>query len=99
MSAFDHYIGHRKHYTPAELAALLNRSGFSVQAVYGAGFPFFNLYRATIILRGKRLLQDISGSPTLAARVGMAMFGTLFHFNLMRWGWQTIAVATYLGGK
>ena len=98
MSAFDRYIGHRKHYRPEELKATLQRAGFTVEAAYGAGFPFFNLYRATIILRGGQLRNDISGSPSLLVRAGMMVFDFLFRLNFsMRGGWQTIAVARYRG--
>lgn len=101
MSEFDHYIGHRKHYTPAELRALLEGAGFNVQLATGAGFPFFNLYRMAVILRGRRLVHDIRTQPGVKpralARVVMAAFRLLFRFNLLgvRWGWQTIAVATW----
>jgi 2-polyprenyl-3-methyl-5-hydroxy-6-metoxy-1,4-benzoquinol methylase len=92
QSAFDRHIGHRKHYTPAELRTVLEAAGFTVEAAIGAGFPFFNLYRATIILRGSKLRQDISGSPSRIVRIGMAVFGVLLRLNLMTWGWQTVAV-------
>jgi SAM-dependent methyltransferase len=95
MSAFDRHIGHRKHYRPAELKALLERAGFAVEAVYGVGFPFFNLYRCVIVSRGSRLRTDVVGAPSRLVRMGMAVFGFLFRFNLMRWGWQTVAVARY----
>jgi trans-aconitate methyltransferase len=99
MSAFDRHIGHRKHYKPSELKDLLQSAGFTIEAVYGAGFPFFNLYRSAIILRGKNLRSDISGSPSLLVRIGTVLFGAAFRFNLMCWGWQTIAVGRYRGGK
>jgi SAM-dependent methyltransferase len=97
QSAFDRHIGHRKHYSPKELKALLGAAGFEVEAVYGAGFPFFNLYRATIILRGNKLREDVSGPPSFLIRAGAALFGVLLRWHLMRWGWQTIAVARYQG--
>jgi trans-aconitate methyltransferase len=92
QSAFDRHIGHRKHYTPSELKSVLEAAGFSVEAALGAGFPFFNFYRATIILRGSKLRDDISGSPSRVVRIGMAIFGVLLRLNLMKWGWQTVAV-------
>ena len=97
QSAFDRHIGHRKHYSPKELKGLLERAGFEVETVYGAGFPFFNLYRTTIILRGNKLREDVSGNPSLLVRTGMALFRLLLRWNLMRWGWQTMAVARYCG--
>lgn len=97
-SKFDLHIGHRRHYTPASLGDLLTSSGFSVDLVTTAGFPFFNLYRLLVILRGSRLITDVdctsrNRSPVLA-RIVMAFFRVLFTMNLVgtTLGWQTIAV-------
>jgi SAM-dependent methyltransferase len=95
-NAFDAHIGHRRHYTPGELAALLESAGFTVERAYGAGFPFFNLYRVCTTLRGRRLIQDVSGKPGWLVHGGGVVFGVLFRLNLMYpWGWQTVAVARY----
>ena len=96
MSAFDRHIGHRRHYRPAELRELLQTAGFSVERATGAGFPFFNLYRLVVILRGRRLIADAErGGAGRGARLAMRMFESLFRLNLptSRWGWQTIALA------
>ncbi len=93
MSAFDRHIGHRRHYRPSDLKQLLEKAGFVVDAIYGIGFPFFNLYRLLIISRGDKLRGDISGTPSLPVRAGMFLFGILFKCNVMRGGWQTVAVA------
>ena len=95
-NAFDLHIGHRRHYTPADLRTLLQSCGFEVEKCYGAGFPFFNLYRLLVTLRGARLIDDVSGPPNLLVRLGTAVFNRLFHLNFgRRWGWQTVAVARY----
>ncbi len=96
MSAFDRHIGHRKHYGPKELQRLLERVGFEVELVTGAGFPFFNLYRLVVILRGRRLVAEAAARDTsVPARLAMRVFGSLFRLNLdaSRWGWQTVAYA------
>jgi SAM-dependent methyltransferase len=99
MSAFDRHIGHRRHFSPADLAALLNQAGFEVESASGAGFPFFNLYRTVVILRGRRLVEDVSGggtgSESRLARAAMTAFRPLFRLNRLhgRRGWQTVAVA------
>ena len=49
----DNYIGHRRHYEPMSLRLLLESAGFEVESVFGHGLPFFNLYRLTVIARGK----------------------------------------------
>ena len=101
MSAFDHHIGHRRHYMPAQLRDLLESAGFQVDRSAGAGFPFFNLYRLVVIARGRRLVHDVSSQDKSGmpwpARVAMTMFRALFKFNLSRapWGWQIIARARF----
>jgi len=99
MSAFDRHIGHRRHFSPEDLGALLTEAGFELEMASGAGFPFFNLYRMVVILRGRRLVEDVSGggtgSESRLARVTMAAFQPLFRLNSLRGGrgWQTVAVA------
>ena len=56
MSSFDKHIGHRKHYQPSEVESLFRQAGYIPVQVSRAGFPFFNLYRCLVVLRGRRLL-------------------------------------------
>jgi SAM-dependent methyltransferase len=98
-SAFDRHIGHRRHYCRADLRSLLVGSGFSVERCDAEGFPFFNLYRLMVIVRGDRLVEDAKTARAargLPARVIGALFRTLFRLNLRRtpWGWQLAAEAT-----
>jgi len=103
QSEFDRHIGHRRHFTPRMLRALLEESGFMVHLATAAGFPFFNLYRIAVILRGKRLIADVRCGPATSssrlARVVMRAFGPLFSWNLFdsTRGWQTIAIAEWQG--
>jgi len=103
MSAFERHIGHRKHYSIAELCNLLGRSGFSVKSAVAAGFSFFNLYKAAVILSGDIFIQDISGNPRGIARLVssalMWLFRGLFAFNRTQGsrGWQIAAVAEWTG--
>jgi SAM-dependent methyltransferase len=96
-SGFDRLIGHRRHYSPIELQTLLEQAGFKVSSAYGAGFPFFNLYRLVVIARGDKLVTDVGsrGMGRLAVIV-MRVFDILLRFTVprSRWGWQTVAVAT-----
>jgi SAM-dependent methyltransferase len=94
MSQFDRHIGHRKHYRPEELRALLEGTGFRVESAHGAGFPFFNLYRGVVIARGPKLIGDVAGKASPAARMAMRGFDELFRWNLKTRGWQTVAVTT-----
>jgi trans-aconitate methyltransferase len=97
-TAFDMHIGHRRHYSRSTLRSLLESAGITVERVEGAGFPFFNLYRLTVLLRGKRLVEDFtagaSGVNTRSARLMIRSFGLLFKANRRKGslGWQMIAV-------
>ncbi len=98
-SAFDLHIGHLRHFGAGDLRDLLEASGFRVDQVWRAGFPFFNLYRLTVVARGRRLVQDVSrnqdGRPLpWAARTTMKAFGWLFRANAVRRGpgWQLVAL-------
>jgi hypothetical protein len=94
-SSFDEHIGHRRHFTAADLRGVLTDAGFAVETTTGAGFPFFNLYRLMVILRGKRLVDDASGEPGALLKLASAVFDVLFKLNMprSRFGWQTIGVA------
>ncbi|MEK6252739.1 MAG: class I SAM-dependent methyltransferase [Actinomycetota bacterium] len=99
MSAFDRHIGHRRHFSPSALRGLLEGAGFEVEKAGGAGFPFFNLYRLVVILRGRKLVDDVTaaegGSDSRLAAAVMSVFRLAFRLNLPlgRLGWQTVAVA------
>lgn len=99
MSAFDRHIGHRRHYTASDVRAVLEAAGLIVDDVARAGFPFFNLYRLLVILRGKHLIDDVSsttrGASSVISRLLMNLFRLLFYCNLdsSPWGWQLVATA------
>jgi len=105
MSAFDKHIGHRKHWRPQEIEALLREAGYIPERVTGAGFPFFNLYRCLVILRGEKLITDVSAGPARGASWVATMAMTVFqrlirpHLNSSRWGWQMVAKARVGGLK
>lgn len=98
MSAYDRHIGHRRHFSRSALRQLLLSAGLIVEHVTGAGFPFFDLYRILVVLRGEKLLEDVRVSSTrssAASRVAMAIFDRLFDLNLRAsaLGWQIVAQA------
>jgi trans-aconitate methyltransferase len=102
ISAFDRHIGHRQHFTAQSTRALLEQAGFVVERAARAGFPFFNLYRLVVLLRGKRLVDDAArGAGTRSARLVMRIFGVLFRLNLTSspWGWQLLAAARVPGRR
>jgi hypothetical protein len=78
------------------MRALLEQAGFVVERSTRAGFPFFNLYRLIVLLRGERLVDDVAnGARRRPARLAMRIFAVLFRLNLTRspWGWQVLAAA------
>jgi 2-polyprenyl-3-methyl-5-hydroxy-6-metoxy-1,4-benzoquinol methylase len=95
MSAFDRHIGHRKHWRAHDLQVVLEQAGYSPTNVTGVGFPFFNLYRCVVILRGKKLITDVRGGSAGAspvARATMALFRQLIRpgLNSSHRGWQIV---------
>jgi SAM-dependent methyltransferase len=103
MSAFDKHIGHRQHFSADLLDRTLRGAGFDVADLRGAGFPFFNLYRLTVIARGQALIRDAEkggdDSLPLAAKVMLRAFSLLFKANVdtTKLGWQLAAVAVAPG--
>ena len=65
-----------------------------------AGFPFFNLYKLVVLLRGKALIHEFdeggSAPPSRLARAMLRAFDSAFHWNLASspFGWQLVVVAT-----
>lgn len=103
MSQFDRHIGHRRHYDGKLVAEVLEKSGFVVEHVWLAGFPFFNLYRLLVVLRGSRLIADVESDArdevaSPLAKLVMTAFDVLFKYNLSncRFGWQVVALARKL---
>jgi len=96
MSAFDKAIGHRAHYTRERLRGEINAAGFAVETAAAAGFPVFNLYRVLVLLRGKRLADDIADGPSGLARAAMAPLRWLAPLSLddSPWGWLIVGAAT-----
>jgi SAM-dependent methyltransferase len=99
-SAFDRHIGHRRHFTAARLRRLLEGSGYKQVTIQRAGFPFFNLYRLVVILRGKRLVADVEQTEGTALDEGasgtaLRIFDRAFRYNMdsSPLGWQLLAVA------
>ena len=95
MSAFDRHLGHRRHFTKADIRALLEQAGLRVEVAAAAGFPTFNLYRLVVIARGDRLVDDVNNEPGGLARAVMAVFGVLLKWSLFDspGGWQIVASA------
>jgi len=65
-----------------------------VEFATGAGFPFFNLYRLLVVVRGDKLVEE-AAKPSRLLRSASATFRILFRLNMTApsLGWQTLAVA------
>lgn len=99
MGEFDRLIGHRKHYTKEILSKEIEESGFRLDKIVCAGFPFHNIYRLLMILKAGKLYkntqtEDISESKLI--NIAMRIFNFLFKFNLFnsRFGWTIVARVT-----
>lgn len=97
MSFFDKFIGHRRHYTSKTLNDLLLNSGFTDITVSRSGFPGINLMRVAAIIRGEKIIQDISEyhSIGLVQSMGLRVATILMKVssNDSVLGWQLIATA------
>lgn len=104
MSAFDKYIGHRQHFTTASISGAVESAGFRTVSARKAGFPFFNLYRLTVIARGSKLIDDAKASegcrPNPLAVAVMGFYWQLFRFNLADspFGWQNFVLCRKVVG-
>jgi len=97
MSAYDKYIGHRQHFTKKSITKIMMEAGYKPETIMLAGFPFFNLYRLLVILRGQKLIKDTDATSkplSTAAQALMQIFSRLFKWNKRNsaLGWQVIAV-------
>lgn len=96
-TAFDRHIGHRRHYSATRLRTTLETSGLTVQRVFRAGFPFFNLYKLAVWARGRALIADLDRTdakpPPRLVEATTAFFETTFRWNLRSCplGWQLVA--------
>lgn len=98
VSAYDDHIGHRRHFRPSDLVEILEAADYEVVNVGRYGFPFFNLYKLLIVLRGSRLVTDIgeqNGRVSRKTMLAMRVFNPLFRFSEIRLpvGWQLVGVA------
>jgi SAM-dependent methyltransferase len=99
ISAFDRHIGHRQHFTKASLDRLVRNADLIPEKITGMGFPFFNLYRMIVILRGKALIKDASPENerdlNFPGKLAMSLFSLVLKckLNSTFWGWQMTAQA------
>ncbi len=94
-TAFDRFIGHRRHFEPAALRSILEEADLEVDHVSGTGLPFFNLYKLVVLLRGRSLVESASSTaePSRLAAAAMRVFAVLLTpgRNSSHFGWQLVA--------
>jgi 2-polyprenyl-3-methyl-5-hydroxy-6-metoxy-1,4-benzoquinol methylase len=96
-TAFDRHIGHRRHFSPNQLRLLLEGAGLVNVRVSRYGWPFFNLYRILVLLRGEKLIRDVEAGSVAESKLTRAtawFFVRSFRANLRSSlvGWQLVAV-------
>ncbi|MCB1744574.1 MAG: class I SAM-dependent methyltransferase, partial [Gammaproteobacteria bacterium] len=82
MSAFDHAIGHRQHFTPESLSRVMEAAGYETVSAGRIGFPFFNLYRYLIIASADRVESAANSEPSAAELTASHVFSWLMHLNV-----------------
>ena len=97
-TAFDISIGHRRHFNKHDLRSILDAVGLVNIRVRRVGFPFFDLYRLVVLLRGRKLVSavvDSSLDQSKVARFVMLAFSLLLRANpnFIPFGLQLIATA------
>ena len=97
-TAFDISIGHRWHLNKHNLRSILEAVGLVNIRVRRVGFPFFDLYRFVVLLRGRKLVSAVMNSSldqSKVARFVMFGFSLLLRVNpnFIPFGLQLIATA------
>ena len=92
---FDIEIGHLRHFTRATVRGTFESAGFEVLDARGAGFPFFNLYKLAVLIRGTKVAEDFEGETFFLFKVIMKFFRVLFRISRTKskLGWQITVLA------
>jgi 2-polyprenyl-3-methyl-5-hydroxy-6-metoxy-1,4-benzoquinol methylase len=87
-------VGHRRHFTAAELQALLEGAGFAPEKVWNAGYPFHDLSKWYANLNAEGSMDRFSSKPYGLSEdlICLGLRG-LFLLNSRRRGAQLFAVA------
>lgn len=93
MNDFDRAIGHRKHYRPDELTALMTGAGFRDVRTSAWGFPFHTLFRIALALAPGTTAGFSDEKIGFLHRALFHLLDALFYLNVRsaRFGRQLIA--------
>lgn len=91
-------IGHQRHFTVAEMSALLDRAGWQPVRVYNCGFPFHDLSKWYANRDPDASMQQFAGGKYgLREDVLCFLLRLAFRFNSRSHGAQLFAVARKVG--
>lgn len=95
MNDFDRVIGHRKHYRPDELTALMVGAGFHDVRTSAWGFPFHTLFRIALAVAPGTTAGFSDEKIGVLHRSLFYLLNVLFYLNMRsaRFGRQLIATA------
>jgi 2-polyprenyl-3-methyl-5-hydroxy-6-metoxy-1,4-benzoquinol methylase len=94
VHATERYVGHIRHWEPAEMEALLQASGFSAVRAGNCGFPFHDLSKWAANIRPRNVIERFGKSEWgFFERTTAAVLRLLFVFNSSTRGRQLVAVA------
>lgn len=93
MNDFDRAIGHRKHYRPDELTALMTGAGFRDVRTSAWGFPFHTLFRIALAVAPGTTAGFSDEKIGVLHRSLFSLLNALFYLNMRsaRFGRQLIA--------
>jgi SAM-dependent methyltransferase len=96
MNDFDRAIGHRKHYPPDELTALMAGAGFRDVRTSAWGFPFHTLFRIALTVAPGTTAGFSDEKIGVLHRALFNLLNALFYLNMRssRFGRQLIATGT-----
>jgi len=87
-------VGHVRHFTVDEMTRLLSETGWRVERVWNAGFPFHDLSKWAANLSPDAMMHDFAGKPYgPMQRSAAAVLRLLFRFNSNSRGAQLFATA------
>ena len=59
----ERLVGHRRHFSAAEMARLLESAGFKPERIWNEGFPFHGIAKWFANLAPRRAMEAFSGKP------------------------------------
>lgn len=94
IGATERHVGHRRHFTRAEITELLRETGWTPVRVWNSGFPFHDLSKWAANLSPHRMIDQFGERPYgRFQRLVCVALRLLFLVNSNRRGAQLFAIA------